>query len=132
MASQSRHLGIAIDRTAAEVYAFVSDPVNLPRWAAGLGSSVELIEGQWIADSPMGRVAVAFVEPNDYGVVDHRVTLPGGETFYNPMRVIADAGSCDVVFTLRRRPGMADEEFDRDADAVATDLATLKRLLETP
>jgi hypothetical protein len=128
----SRHLGIAIDRPAADVYAFVSDPRNLPRWAAGLGSSIELIDGRWIADSPMGRVAVAFAEPNDYGVADHRVTLASGETFYNPLRVIADAGACEVVFTLRRQPGMSDEDFDRDARAVATDLATLKRLLETP
>jgi hypothetical protein len=35
-----------------------------------------------------------------------------------------------VVFTVRRRPGMSDEDFDRDADAVAADLALLKRLLE--
>ena len=27
------------------------------------------------------------------------------------MRVIADGSSCEVVFTLRRRPEMSDEEF---------------------
>ena len=46
------------------------------------------------------------------------------------MRVVADGQSCEVVFTVRRQPGMTDEEFDRDADAVRADLATLKRLLE--
>jgi hypothetical protein len=132
MASQSRHLSIAIDRPAAEVYAYACDPANLPSWAAGLGSSIELVDGQWIADSPMGPVRVAFVEQNAYGVLDHQVTLASGATFYNPMRVIADADSCEVVFTLRRQPGLTDEDYDRDARAVTADLATLKRLLETP
>lgn len=130
MAPQSRHLGIAIDRPAAEVYAYVRDPANLPSWAAGLGSSVELVDGQWVADSPMGRAVVSFVEPNDLGVLDHRVTLADGATFYNPMRVIQDGQTCEVVFTLRRQPGMTDEDYDRDARAVAADLATLKELLE--
>jgi hypothetical protein len=35
-----------------------------------------------------------------------------------------------VVFTVRRRPGVTDAEFEADAAAVAADLETLKRLLE--
>jgi len=46
------------------------------------------------------------------------------------MRVIADGPGCEVVFTLRRRPGMGDEDLARDAQAVADDLVTLKRVLE--
>ena len=38
--------------------------------------------------------------------------------------------SCEVVFTLRKRPGMTDDDFERDAAAVAQDLTTLKSLLE--
>jgi hypothetical protein len=37
---------------------------------------------------------------------------------------------CEVVFTVRRRPGMTDEQLDADAAAVAADLDTLKRLVE--
>jgi hypothetical protein len=46
------------------------------------------------------------------------------------MRVIADDRGCEVVFTLRRRLGMSDEDFRADADAGAADLARLKRVLE--
>jgi hypothetical protein len=35
-----------------------------------------------------------------------------------------------VVFTVRRRAGMTDDEFKADGDAVAADLARLKRILE--
>jgi hypothetical protein len=79
----------------------------------------------------MGRVSVAFVPRNEYGVLDHDVTLPSGEIIYNPMRVTKDGSGSEVVFTLRRLPGMSDEDFERDAKAVAADLARLKRVLET-
>ncbi|MFJ8863318.1 SRPBCC family protein [Streptomyces sp. NPDC102451] len=127
----TRHIGIHIDRSADEVYAYASDPSHLPEWAAGLSSSVEEgSDGRWTADSPMGRVVVDFAPRNDFGVLDHHVTLPTGETVHNPVRVIADGTGCEVVFTLRRRPGMSAEEFRRDADAVSADLTTLKRLTE--
>jgi hypothetical protein len=78
----------------------------------------------------MGRVTITFAPRNDFGVLDHAVTLPSGETVYNPLRVIRDGDGCEVVFTIRQRPEMTDEDFKRDADAVAKDLATLKSLVE--
>lgn len=132
MATESRHLGVRIDRPAAVVYDYVSQPANLPEWAAGLGSSIELVEGRWIAESPLGQVAVAMAEPNPYGVLDHWVTiLDTGERFYNPMRVIADGDGCELVLTLRRQPDVSVADFERDAAAVAADLAAARRLLES-
>jgi Polyketide cyclase / dehydrase and lipid transport len=131
MTLQSRHLSEWIDRPADQVYDFASDPTNLPRWAPGLGSSVEKVGERWFVETPMGRVGFAFVERNEYGVLDHDVTLPSGETVFNPMRVIRDGDGSEVVFTLRRLPNMSDEEFARDAEAVAADLTRLKRLLES-
>jgi hypothetical protein len=132
VAPDSRHLSTHIDRPAREVYDYASQPANLPQWAPGLGTSAEHVDGRWMVDSPMGRVAVAFAPSNDFGVLDHDVTLPSGETIHNPMRVVADGTGSEVVFTLRRQPGMSDKDFHRDADAVLADLTTLKRLLERP
>jgi hypothetical protein len=127
----SKHISEFIDRPADEVYEWVSDPAHVPLWAAGLASSVEQVAGQWIAESPMGRIGLAFARRNEFGVLDHDVTLPSGEVVHNPMRVIpAEGAGCEMVFTLRRRPEMSDEDFARDADAVTADLATLKEVLE--
>jgi hypothetical protein len=59
--------------------------------------------------------------------------MPSGEAVYNPLRVIpAGEGrpGCEVVFTVRRRVGMTDEEFESDVATVAADLDRLRRLAE--
>jgi hypothetical protein len=130
MASESRHISEQIDRSASEVYDYASDPAHLPEWAPGLGSSVEQVDGRWFVETSDGRAAFGFVEQNDLGVLDHEVTLPSGETFYNPMRVLPDGDGCEIVFTLRRLPEMSDAEFDRDTGLVQADLTRLKHVLE--
>ncbi|MFE6687462.1 SRPBCC family protein [Streptomyces sp. NPDC057743] len=130
----SRHIGIRIDRTVDDVYAYASNPANLPAWARGLGDSIERIGDEWVAESSLlGRVVVTFAPRNALGVLDHDVTLPTGETVHNPLRVINDGtgSGSEVVFTLRRQPGMSDADFERDAGMVAADLTRLKELLES-
>lgn len=131
MAAPSVHVSIVIERPAAVVYEFAADPKNLPRWASGLASArVERVDGEWRVESPMGRVTVSFAERNEFGVLDHVVTLPSGQRVYNPLRVIPAGDDSEVVFTLRRQPGMSDRQFDDDTDAVRADLDRLKRVLE--
>jgi hypothetical protein len=91
---------------------------------------VELVDGVWVVESPMGRVTVEFTPTNPFGILDHRVTLPAGESVDNPVRVIPNDDGCDVVFSVRRRPGMSAEEFAADQDTVAADLATLRDLMQ--
>ena len=117
----SRHIAVWIEASSDAVYAFASDRRELSRWAAGL------------ADPALSDADVEFAAVNAFGVLDHVVTLPSGESVYNPMRVIPagpDEPRCEVVFTLRRRPGVTDEEFEADAAAVAADLAALRDLME--
>ncbi|MGV0742714.1 SRPBCC family protein [Mycolicibacterium sp. XJ870] len=132
---RSRHVSVWIDVPPEVAYAFAADPHQLPRWAAGLadGGLRQSADG-WVADSAMGVVGVEFTPANAHGVLDHVVRLPTGEVVYNPMRVLpAGVGEsrCEVVFTVRQRPGMSDEEFEADVAAVAADLSTLRGLLES-
>ena len=129
----TEHVTVAIDRPADVVYAYASDPSHLTEWAAGLvDASLAFVDGSWVTDSPMGRVAIDFAPHNAYGVLDHTVTVPSGETVYNPMRVVADGDRCEVVFTVRQRLGMTDQELASDLAAVRADLETLRDLLESP
>jgi len=128
--TETRHLTVSIARPTDAVYGWVRDPANLPTWAAGLAAGIRRERGEWVADSPMGRVLVRFVPVNEYGVADHDVVLPDGTATANPLRVLADGAGSEVVFTLRRRAGMSDQEWAEDTAAVTADLQTLKRVLE--
>jgi Polyketide cyclase / dehydrase and lipid transport len=129
MSFKSRHVSISINRSADAVYEFASNPENLPKWATGVSGSVKNVKGEWVTESPMGRVKVKFADKNKFGILDHDVTLPSGETFYNPMRVFPNKDGSELVFTLYQRPGMSDEDFRKDEEQIITDLQKLKGLL---
>jgi hypothetical protein len=127
---ESLHVSVAVARSPAEVYAFAADPANLPRWAAGLTGSIEQVDGRWVGRTPGGPVEISFAPHNAFGILDHDVTFPSGETFYNPLRVFANGDGCELVFTVFRREGTSPEAFEADAATVLADLRTLKSLLE--
>lgn len=131
MLYESRPIGVIIEASAQAVYDYASDPTKLPEWARGLaGSTVQQSDGRWYSDSPMGRVEIAFAPRNDFGVLDHLVTLPNGEATLNPMRVIPNGDGAEVMFIVRKRDGMSFEQWDADCAAVADDLESLRLLFE--
>jgi len=130
MTFKSQHISVSINRSADQIYEFASNPGNLPKWAAGLSGSIKNVNGDWIAESPMGRVKIKFADKNKFGILDHDVTLPSGAKVYNPMRVFPNNDGSELIFTLYGRPGMSDQMFAEDAEAVARDLEKLKTLLE--
>ncbi|MGV2110865.1 SRPBCC family protein [Agrobacterium salinitolerans] len=129
---QSRIIHLSIEKPWAEVYDFAANPENMPRWAAGLAGGLEADGEDWIAKGrPLGEVRVNFAPHNEFGVIDHVVTLPDGLKVYNALRVTPNGSGTEVSFTLLGLNGMTDEDFERDAQMVRADLETLKSLLET-
>lgn len=128
---KSKTLSISIAAAPDRVYAFVSNPENLPKWAHGLGSSVMRAEDAWIVQTRLGPVTLQFVAPNTLGVLDHRVCLPQGLEITNPMRVVPNGDGSEILFTLFHTANLSDAQFASDAKLVKNDLRTLKRLLET-
>jgi len=127
---QSRTLSVSIDCRAYRVYAFVSNPGNLPRWAAGLCKSVSKSDAGWIVETTQGPMNLRFAGKNDLGVLDHYVSPQSGVEVYVPMRVVSNGPGAEVLITVFRLPEMSDEKYAEDAATVALDLETLKRVLE--
>jgi hypothetical protein len=121
---------ISIDHDWQEVYDFAARPENMPLWASGLASGLEPDGQDWIASGVLGRVRVSFVPHNEFGVLDHTVTIESGLRVYNALRVVPNGEGCEVMFTLLRLPGMTDDQFAADAAHVAKDLHALKTLME--
>ncbi|MGG6895710.1 SRPBCC family protein [Rhizobium sp. BR 315] len=121
---------ISIDRDWREVYGYASRPQNMPFWASGLAFGLTQDGGDWIAEGTLGAARVRFTPHNDFGVIDHRVTLESGLQVYNSLRIVPNGDGCEVMFTLLRLPGMTEEQFAADAAHVLRDLKTLKELME--
>ncbi|ENN89229.1 hypothetical protein RHSP_52085 [Rhizobium freirei PRF 81] len=121
---------ISIDRDWREVYDYASRPENMPSWASGLASGLTQDGEDWIAEGTLGSARVRFAPHNDFGVIDHWVTLESGLRVYNALRVVANGSGCEIMFTVLRLPGMTEEQFAADAAHVLRDLRTLKELME--
>lgn len=130
MTFKSQHISVSINCPADQVYEFASNPENLSKWAAGISGSIKNVNGDWIAESPMGQIKIKFADKNKFGALDHDVILPSGEKFYNPLRVFSNDDGSELVFTLYRRPEMSDQMFADDAKIVKKDLEKLKSLLD--
>jgi hypothetical protein len=131
MVQETVHVGATIERSAGDVYDYVSDPRNLSEWAAGLAHEpVERVDDRWVVDSPLGRIVVEFAPRNADGIADHVVTLPDGTGVHNPLRVIPNADGCDVVFSVRRQAAISDSDFATDVDSVRKDLDALRSILQ--
>ena len=127
---RSQTLSVSVDCPPHRVYAFVSNPGNLPGWAAGLCKSGSKSAAGWIVETTQGPMNLRFVEHNDLGVLDHYVSPAPGVEVYVPMRVLPNGSGSTVLLTLFQLPGMSDEKYAEDAGLVARDLETLKNVLE--
>ena len=126
----SRTITCSINKPPATVYEFASNPENLPQWVRSFCMWVRKTGDDWQMETPSGWVGIRFVLANEFGVLDHVVMLPDGQSILNPMRVVANGEGSEVMFTLFQLPGMSDEQFAEDAGMVKADLQTLKVVLE--
>ncbi|MBX3093343.1 MAG: SRPBCC family protein [Cryobacterium sp.] len=130
MIFESRHISQVIGRDPGAVAAYAGNPANLPRWAEGLSSGIRLENGRWLADSPMGAVEVRFLGGLEFGILDHDVLMPDGTIFHNPMRVVRNGDASEIIFTLYRWAGTSDDDYEKDAAMIRSDLARLRAILE--
>ena len=115
-----KNINVSINKPAADVYRFASNPENFPKWVEFV-RSVKKDGDYWIGETTLGQLRIKFTPANDFGIIDHHVTLPDGKTVYNPMRVLDNNEGCEFIFTLFRMPGRTDKEYNDDARSLYGD-----------
>jgi hypothetical protein len=124
-----KNITVSINRSADEVYQFASNPENFPKWVAFVKSMSN--QGDvWLGKTDLGDIKIKWPPANDFGIMDHQVTLPTGETVNNPMRVIPNNKGCEFIFTIFWMPNRTEKQFTEDAEAVTRDLKKLKEIME--
>ena len=125
----ARTLSISISRPATGVYDYLADPARFPAWSKFI-TGMRPDGDDWIATTTAGETRVRFAPHNTFGVVDHTVTVAPGVEVFVPFRVVPNQAGSEVLFTVFRQPTQDDRAFADDCALVATDLASLKALLE--
>lgn len=131
MVLPSRTLTVSIDVPTFQVYRYVADPSNLPKWARALCQGVHRSGNKWTVETALGPMGFRFVDINAFGVLDHIVSLGDGVEVLNYVRAVVNGDGTELMFTLMQGSGTSDEEFDKDCRLVARDLAALKDRLES-
>lgn len=125
-----RTISVSIGRSPSAVYDYLANPAHFPEWSAFI-TAVRSDGADWIASTPNGDVRIAFTPRNPFMILDHDVTTSSGHTVHVPMRVVPNSEGSEVIFTVFRQPGMADDAFDADVETVRRDLLSLKHCLES-
>lgn len=130
MTYPAKNISISINTPNEKVYQYVSNPENFPEWLAFLKKITQKSDTIWNAETDLGNIEIFISPKNEFGVVDHIVTLPNGSQINNILRVIKNNDGSEVIFTLFHLPEKTEKEFNDDAGLVSADLKTLKSILE--
>ena len=124
-------ISLTVSCTTEEVYHFLVEPRNFPKWAPVIESNFRQIGPQeWVGDSAVGERIVRFCERNPYGVLDHAVYRKGETPLMMPMRVAPNGEGAELTFVYYRRPGASDAEFVSAVEWITSDMLALKSMLD--
>jgi hypothetical protein len=121
---------ISIHASPQRVVAFLGDPENLPRWAVGFAKSIRKDGEGWVVTTGAGEMGIRIQADERSGVVDFFMSPAGGVEGLAGSRVLPRGTGSEYVFTQFQPPGMPDEVFAKNVQAVTHELTVLKALLE--
>jgi hypothetical protein len=121
---------ITIDVAPAEVFAFVADPANLPRYATGFAKAIRPDGAGWLVDVGGSEIALRAATNPALGTVDYYMTSPQGAESTVFTRVLPNGAGAEYVFTLFLPDSASDADVDSQAEVLAAELRVLKQLCQ--
>ncbi|GHE08470.1 SRPBCC family protein [Streptomyces alanosinicus] len=122
---------VSIDRPCEQVFAFLADPANWPRWAVVNIRAIEPTDDPdwWRMSTPLGPARLRLRAHAEFGVLDHDY-VDDTASWSVPARVVPNGDGADFMITFHRPPTLTEAVFREQSDLVDTELATLKKILE--
>ncbi|WP_410575701.1 hypothetical protein [Amycolatopsis sp. cmx-4-61] len=123
---------VSIQRSVAEVFAFLVNPANWPAWAVVNVKAIEPTDDPdwWLMTTPHGPARLRIRGNAELGLLDHDY-VEDQAAWQVPARVVPNATGAEFMMTFFQPPAFTDAFFDEQIALLDTELATLKRILET-
>jgi hypothetical protein len=120
-----------INRPRDEVYAFINEIENLPKWADGFAKEVKVVDGHHKVVTPGGEMFLTFESNPKLGVIDMWAGPTQDQMDVFPVRVIGRPdGTTVTTMTLFQTPDVSDEVFAMQVESLTRETGQLKRILE--
>ena len=124
---------VGIEMPAAQVFQFIADTANLPRWT----EAFKRVDGaEALLETPQGAVKVklAVIARREAGTIDWRMTFPDGAVGWAYSRVTPDGETRSVYAFVLMAPPVPLEALEGALEAqretLAKELLHLKGILE--
>jgi len=114
------------------VFAFLSEIENLPEWAVNFCQKLEKVaDGGYCVITPQGQIHFRVESDAATGVIDMYGGPKPDMMAYWPARVVEWPGLGSLfLFTMAQLPGMSDEEFTAQSEALKAEFEHIREIVE--
>jgi hypothetical protein len=116
---------ITVAASRDDVVAFLADPENLPRWAVGFARGIRREGETWIVQTAQGEMPIRIIADAALGTIDFHMMVEPEIEAVAYSRVLPNDAGAEYIFTQFQVPGMPDEVFAGQRQALAEELAIL-------
>lgn len=121
---------IDINVNINNVFEFISNPLNWPKWAVvNLKSISEGKDGWYEMETRQGRGQLKMLAEKTHGILDH-LWKDTQASWVVPARVVQNDMGCTFIITFFKPSVMSDEMFEFASGELDVELAMLKKILE--
>lgn len=107
------------------VFAYLTNPFNLKKWAINFVQDVVQRNGSVIAITPIGALTTQILANEQWGTVDIKM-----DEMIFPGRLTPNGEGCNYSFTMYRSVEMSDEQWQNGIRGLKEELSILKKLIE--
>jgi hypothetical protein len=126
----SRTVTTVLPAPKEEVFAYLADVENLPRWATEFARELKVVEGRYKVVNGLGEFFFRLEADEGTGVIDMLAGPTEDELALFPTRVVGLPGRRSAfTFTMFQGPGMSDELFESQYASLLRELENLEREL---
>jgi hypothetical protein len=125
---RSRTVTRVLSAPKQEVFAYLADVENLPRWATEFARELKIEDGRYKVVNGLGEFFFRIEADPGTGVIDMLVGPSEDELALFPTRVVGlPDGRSAFTFTMFQGPGMSDELFEGQHAALVREFENIER-----
>jgi hypothetical protein len=124
----TRTVTTVLDARKEDVFSFLSEIDNLPRWASEFARELKYVDGKAKVVNGLGEFYFTIEADEDTGVIDMYAGPTQDELALFPTRVVGlPGGASAFTFTMFQAPGMSDELFESQYKSLLREFDNIRR-----